>query len=75
MRLFGKVDGSLNRFDRGAWLTEPFDALMVALAGATVVRRGPSAVDTQVRRGPSSSDTHVRRGPSSGDDVIRRGPS
>jgi hypothetical protein len=25
MRLFGKVDGTIDRFDRAGWLTPPFD--------------------------------------------------
>lgn len=25
MRLFGKVDGAIDRFDRAEWLTGPFD--------------------------------------------------
>ncbi len=35
MRLFGKIDGSVNRFDRAQWLTCPFDRALVApVAGA-----------------------------------------
>ena len=30
MRLFGKVDGSINRFDRADWLTMPFDLSWLA---------------------------------------------
>lgn len=25
MRLFGKIDGAINRYDRAEWLTLPFD--------------------------------------------------
>lgn len=34
MRLFGKVDGTVSRFDRAQWLSQPFD---LAFAGS-----GPS---------------------------------
>lgn len=30
MRLFGKVDGAINRFDRAMWLTCPFDLALSA---------------------------------------------
>lgn len=30
MRLFGKVDGAINRYDRAAWLTVPFDLALTA---------------------------------------------
>jgi hypothetical protein len=36
MRLFGKVDGTVDRFDRAEWLTPPFDlafSTAVAIAG------------------------------------------
>ena len=35
MRLFGKVDGAINRFDRAAWLTLGFD-LALSEAPATI---------------------------------------
>jgi len=35
MRLFGKIDGSINRFDRAQWLTCPFDlAFLAPVVGA-----------------------------------------
>ena len=35
MRLFGKIDGSINRFDRAQWLTSPFDlAFLAPVVGA-----------------------------------------
>jgi len=41
MRLFGKVDGTIDRFDRAGWLTLPFDlAFAAAVVPAVVVRRG-----------------------------------
>lgn len=42
MRLFGKVDSQINRFDRAAWLTPPFDGSFPAppAAGAPVVGQG-----------------------------------
>ena len=34
MRLFGKVDGSVDRYDRAGWLSCPFDlAFLVATQG------------------------------------------
>lgn len=30
MRLFGKVDGSIDRYDRAEWLTGPFDLAFAA---------------------------------------------
>lgn len=38
MRLFGKIDGSVNRFDRAQWLTSPFDLAFVAPAVGTPER-------------------------------------
>jgi len=32
MRLFGKVDGTIDRFDRAGWLTWPFDMSSVVQA-------------------------------------------
>lgn len=39
MRLFGKVDGHINRFDRAGWLTTPFD-LAFAISNL-IFRRTP----------------------------------
>jgi len=39
VRLFGKVDGSVDRFDRAAWLTPPFD-----LAWGTGIIGGPYGI-------------------------------
>ncbi len=38
MRLFGKIDHALNRFDRAQWLTCPFD-LAFAAPMAAIPRR------------------------------------
>ena len=39
MRLFGKVNGTIDRFDRAQWMTPPFD---LALASITL---GPFQVE------------------------------
>ena len=45
MRLFGKVDGEINRFDRAMYLTRPFDlswrtvAVVVTIESATISPR------------------------------------
>ena len=33
MRLFGKVDTAINRYDRAAWLTPPFDLITFTQLG------------------------------------------
>lgn len=32
MRLFGKVDGAIDRYDRAGWLTMPFDKAFISIA-------------------------------------------
>lgn len=76
MRLFGKVDGAIDRYDRAGWFTQPFDlAFKLSVVTPITVRRGPSEADTTIYRGPSADDTLIRCGPSATSDTIRRGPS
>jgi len=49
VRLFGKVDGAINRFDRAGWLTLPFD---LELSAPPVAPIGSIILD-QVICGPS----------------------
>lgn len=37
MRLFGKVDGVVNRYDRAEWLSIPFDLAFASVAPPSVV--------------------------------------
>jgi hypothetical protein len=73
MRLFGKITGAVDRYDRADWLTPPFDlAFSTTFATPTVIRRAPSTAFTAIRRSPSESTTAIRRPPSSASTVIRR---
>ena len=42
MRLFGKVDGSINRSDRPSWIWSIFDLAFQSPGGALVVRASSS---------------------------------
>jgi hypothetical protein len=73
MRLFGKIDGKIDRFDRAGWLTMPFDlAFSMRFTAPAVIRRAPSTVTSPIRRAASESITVIRRAPSSAPTVIRR---
>ena len=39
MRLFGKVNSAIDRFDRAEWMTPPFDLSLAAAAIGTVSER------------------------------------
>lgn len=47
MRLFGKVDGDINRYDRAGWLTPPFDySLLTDVALTCEASIGPRLSST-----------------------------
>lgn len=56
MRLFGKVDGTIDRYDRADWLSMPFD---LAFGSAATLVYGPlslSAYEIHIP-GPSAIET------------------
>jgi len=59
MRLFGKIDSAINRFDRSQWLTAPFDlalaAPVAALPELTFAAAPRGAVFHPARRGTTFS--------------------
>lgn len=63
MRLFAIVDGNVDRYERAALLTVPFD---MALTGGVVrdptrLRRWRQADGAAIRRAPGSEDKYLRR--------------
>lgn len=44
MRLFGKVDGQINRFDRAEWMTPPFDGVFAGRKPGAFLGRASSRV-------------------------------
>lgn len=76
MLLFGVPDGQVDRFDRAAWLTGPFDLAFIVEqnptqpSGDTVVRR--HNVGSSTRRRAADVADSVRRRESSGSETIQR---
>ena len=54
MRLFGKVDGSVDRYDRAEWLSMPFD-----LAWANAVVAGPYYIGAAQTFTPGATASEV----------------
>jgi hypothetical protein len=72
MRLFGRLDGTIDRYDRADWLTPPFDlAFSTRFVTPSVIRREQTADGTPLRRAPASSGT-IRRPASPSSVAVRR---
>jgi hypothetical protein len=63
MRLFGKVDGVVDRYDRAGWLTMPFDRAWAAPVAPVFTAPDPlRAVSTRLGPDPSRARS-ARTGP------------
>ena len=57
MRLFGKVDNTVDRYDRAEWITPPFDSTFrVRVVRPTAIGR-PGVTQSQVSRVAAGSKT------------------
>lgn len=65
MRLFGKVDGGVNRFDRAEWLTPPFDIAFkipppAPSSGSNLLRKGMARLTATLKQHASEEIQYTR---------------
>ena len=73
MRLFGKLLGIVEEYDRAEWQTPPFDlAWRSRVSTAENIRRAATATGGTVKRAATAASDTIRRSPTAASDKVRR---
>lgn len=69
MRLFGKVDGTIDRFDRAGWMTGPFDLAFAHVATGPFRVSAGQGFNSGLQAAQGYTPTGVGQGFNSGSDT------